>query len=362
MGLEHHVRFIPEQFFRFQYIFGPGTGIPHLSAPEGVQVVHGAGTVFCQPQSPVIREIGIHLCRSFRAGGQLELYFYPVNAQGFILRNFIGRRQQPNITHSLTQTDADGQFAFRSRMQMDPVLILGPPSHRTTCVNILADRMLQETFRRNHNHFAAGQLVFQGKVCISRVFLFDQTVDTAVVVNVGMAVEDRNDVQRTKMLFHQRFGFFHILLAHEHIKHDPAVFGTDERDVSHIVTPDLVNTLAHFKEPGITVEQGIPPQAGIGSIRRLGKFFHKIVTRRVPDHMPVFAANHQSGRRFQQPPQRIFLFRLVVKVKLLVPGCVGLSGKSSCVLCKVFIFCLVCHLNPPFPKSCRQNRKLCTVI
>ena len=49
MGLEHHIRLIPEQFFRFQDIFGPVTGIAHLGASQGVQVVHGAGAVFCQP-------------------------------------------------------------------------------------------------------------------------------------------------------------------------------------------------------------------------------------------------------------------------------------------------------------------------
>ncbi len=129
MGLEHHVCFIPEQFFRFQYIFGPGTGIPHLSAPEGVQVVHGAGAVFRQPQGTVIREIRMHLHRRFRAGGQLELYFYTVNLQGFICFNHIRGGQQPDVAKRLPQADPYGKTALFSRVQVQAILILGPPSH-----------------------------------------------------------------------------------------------------------------------------------------------------------------------------------------------------------------------------------------
>ena len=324
MALEHNLHLIAEHRFRFQDIVRPFQGVPHLRAAQGIDVMHGAGAVLCRPQTLVFREPGIHFRRCLRAGGQLELNLQPVNHDGFVAAHFIGRRQQTHGTYALAQADTDGQPLRLSRLHNRAVLILRTAAHSRSAVQVFADGMLKESLRSQDDHLAGRELFIQREGSVRGVLSGNQAVNPAVMVNVGMAVQHGLDVDRPEMFLHQGLCRGHVLLAHQHIEHDPAVIGPDEGRVGHIIAAHLIDPVADLKQPGIGVQLGMPPEAGV---RGVGRFLvpNEVKSVPAPGHYAVIPVNNHAFRSLDHPAKSVFPLTLIREIQFVIPRLIGID-------------------------------------
>ena len=324
MALEHNLHLVAEQRFRFQDIVRPFQSVPHLRAAQGIDVMHGTGAVLRQPQALVFREPGVHFRRRLRAGGQLELNLQPVDHDGFVAAYFIGRRQQTHGAYALPQADTDGQPLRLSRFHDRAVLILRPAAHGRSAVQVFTDGMLQESLRSQNNHLAGRELFIQREGSVRGVLSGNQAINPAVMVDVGMAVQHGFDVDRPEMFLHQGLCRGHVLLAHQHVEHDPAVIGPDKGRVGHVIAAHLINPVADFKQPGIGVQLGMPPEAGIRSV---GRFLvpHEVKSIPAPGHHAVVPVDDHALRRFDHPAKSVLLLTLIRKIQFVIPRLIGID-------------------------------------
>ena len=319
MALEYHVRLIGEPLLSLENIMSPRAGVANLRPAQRIEVVHRPGAVLSKPESAVLREISVHLRRSFRPGSQLELNLQAVDGDGLIRRDLICRSDKSCIANRLAEADTHGKLASLSRLEQGSVLIHGAASHSITTVDILRYRVLKESLGSKHRDLAGGNLLFKRLCRISHVLSANQSENASVMVDVRVAVQHSLDIQFAKMRLHEFPGRFHVLRAHKHIEHDPSAVRTDKCGIGHVIAANLVDAVAHLKKAGIGIIEGVAEQARIDGIRNRLQLIQEAVVSHIPDLISRIIIDHKSLRSFNKPAQRVFPLAFIRKVQNISP-------------------------------------------
>ena len=329
VALEYHIGLVAEALVCLDDVLCPIVGIAHLCAAQGVQIMHRAGAVFRHPEGTVFREIGVHLGRGFGAGGQLEFDLQPVDGQ---LRNIfpdlVSRSDEGHRTGGLSHADAHAQRTLFALVKHRAVLELCAPCHGDACIDIFADGVLQKARRRKHKGLAGSQLLFKRELCIRHLLPGNNALHAAEVVHMRVAVQHRLDVQRAEAVLHQLLGSLHVFLAHQHIKHDPAVVGADKGRIGHIKAAHLINAIAHFKQTSFSVELGIPPQAGVYSVWSIP--VQIAIALQIPCRSVIITIDDPAFRVVQPAALGVGKLPPVRKIQLFIPFGVGLCCDGRC--------------------------------
>ena len=196
--------------------------------------------------------------------------------------------------------------------------------------DILADGVLQKARRRKHKGLAGSQLLFQRKRCIRYLLPGNNALHAAEVVYMGVAVQHRLDVQRTEAVLHQLLGSLHVFLAHQHIKHDPAMVGADKGGIGHIKAAHLIDAVTYFKQTGFGVELGIPPQAGVYSVRSIP--VQIAVAQQIPCRSVILTIDDLAFRVVQPAALGVGKLPPVGKIQLFIPFGVLFCRDRCCFL------------------------------
>ena len=122
--LENHIGLVAKFLLSLQDIVAPCLSITNLSTAQSIEVVQGTGTVLCHPECAIVSKVGIHLCRSLCARGNLEGNGEPVNDKSGILCDFESRRHEGNgRIGTLSHTDTHSHAASDALGQVGTVLI-----------------------------------------------------------------------------------------------------------------------------------------------------------------------------------------------------------------------------------------------
>ena len=81
VGCEHHVSLLAITVQGDVDMFGPNQRITHQGAAQGVDIVNGAGDVFCRPEGLELRKVGVHLGGRLGSRRALELHLDTVDGQ-----------------------------------------------------------------------------------------------------------------------------------------------------------------------------------------------------------------------------------------------------------------------------------------
>ena len=266
----------------------PGCAVPHLCAPEGIEIVEGAGAVFCQPQCLELGQPGVHFGGCFRTRGELEFQLHAVNDNGFAgLADFIAGGQERDGTGGLTHADALGQLPGNAGGQQNAVLVIAAAAHALAGIDVFLHGMLGKAHRGNHGNLAAVQLLLDGQGFIRLVLCVHYTGNAAEMVRMGMGDDDRLHREGAQILFNQLHGCLAALHTHQGVEDNPAGVALDHGEVRHIIAPHLVNARDYFKQTIGMVVFGILPQAGIDAIRRRFIVVQKGVGSLAPQNLSV---------------------------------------------------------------------------
>ncbi|MCY1294433.1 hypothetical protein D9M69_322550 [compost metagenome] len=121
--------------------------------------------------------------------------------------------------------------------------------------DVLADRFLHEPLRRNDAYLAGLD-----------VGLVDNAADAAVVVDVGMADDYRDDRAAPQVLRDQVERGPGGLGGGQRIEDDPAAIALDQRHVGEFEAAHLVNAVGDLVQPVVAQKLGIAPQARIDRV------------------------------------------------------------------------------------------------
>ena len=117
---ERHIRLVGEQLDRLGQVAGPDPRVADLRAAQGQQVVQVVRGVLGHAQRPLVREVEVHLCGSFGAGGHLEHDPDPV--QDFLLAG------TGDVQGRCDQAGRAGRSPAPSPIPRVPVAPLGTPT------------------------------------------------------------------------------------------------------------------------------------------------------------------------------------------------------------------------------------------
>ena len=330
VALEHHIGLIAEALVGLDDILCPLVGIAHLCAAQGVEVVQGAGAVFRHPEGAVFREIGVHFGGGFGAGGQLELNLQSVDGQfREIFPDLVGRSDEGHRTGGLSHADAHAQRTLFALVKHRAVLELCAPRHGDARIDIFADGVLQKARRCKHRDLAGSQLVLERKARICCLCAVDDTLHAAEVIHMRVAVQYSLDLQRAEAVFHQFLGGFHVFLAHQHVKHDPAMVGADKGRIGHIEAAHLIDAVAHFKQTGLGVQLRVPPQARIDGVRRVP--VQIAVALQIPCRSVIITIDDPAFRVVQPAALCVGKLPPVGKIQRFIPFGVLFCRDSRCL-------------------------------
>ena len=190
--------------------------------------------------------------------------------------------------------------------------------------------MLQKARRRKHKGLAGSQLLFKRELCIRYLLPGNNALHAAEVIHMRVAVQHRLDVQRAEAVLHQLLGSLHVFLAHQHIKHDPAVVGADKGRIGHIKAAHLIDAVAHFKQTSFGVELGIPPQAGVYSVWSIP--VQIAVALQIPCRSVIITIDDPAFRVVQPAAHCIVKFLPVGKIQFAVPLRIFFCGTARRIL------------------------------
>ena len=301
---------------------GPGRGVPHLGAPDGIEVMEGPIAQLRHPEGPVCWEIVDHLHRCLRLRRQHEFHRQAVKLQRTVVVDIDRRPDKGGMSRGLGQPNSRGyQIPLSAVRPMAAHLVLLPAGHGMASVDVLPHHLCVVT-RRDVD----GDLRPQpGRVC--------HAAHAAVVVQVGVADDHGphpgRDLLPQRLLGkgHGRSGRLHIGHA---VQHDPAGGRADQRQIGQIKAPYLVDfSRHHLEQSAEKIGPAVEPEAGIYSVIRPGLLqkgespqVPYNVSLRVPDHHILRASN--LVRRRQQQFQALRGLR--VQAQLLRQAAVGRPG------------------------------------
>ena len=250
VALEDHIGLVCELALSLKNVVAPSLCIAHSSTTQGVEVVEGSCAVLCHPKGTIVREVGVHLGRSFRARRELEGDGDAIDSDGLILLHFVGWwHQREGRVGALTHTDTHRHTTRHTLGQVGAILISGTTRHRSVAIGILSNHVLHETSRRDDSNLAWLDLLSEGQTGISNVLGVDDSTHTTIVVSVAVADEDGHDARiGIDIALEKIDGSLSHFLAHQHIEDHPSVLGLDEGHVSHIIATHLIDAFAHLEE------------------------------------------------------------------------------------------------------------------
>ena len=167
--------------------------------------------------------------------------------------------------------------ALRVARQHRAVHVDRAAAHGVAGDHVLADRVLGEVLGRDDLHLAGLDVGF-----------VDDAAHAAVVVDVRVAVDDRDDRPLAEVLGHEIVGRLRRLGRDQRIEHDPAGVALDEGDVGEVVAAHLVDAVVHLEQAVLHVELGVAPQARVHRVGRgLVEADVGLVGLEVPDHVAL---------------------------------------------------------------------------
>jgi len=143
-----------------------------------------------------------------------------------------------------------------------------------------------------------------------------------------VAVQHRFDLQRAEAILHQLPGGLHVFLAHQHIKHDPAMVGADKGRIGHIKAAYLIDAVAHFKQAGLGVQLRVPPQAGVDGVRRIP--VQIAVALQIPCRSVIITIDDPAFRVVQPAALGVGKLPPVGKIQRFIPFGVGFCRDGRC--------------------------------
>jgi hypothetical protein len=153
-------------------------------------------------------------------------------------------------------------------------LVGGSAPHGCCGDNVLGDRLVDEALRGHHRHLAG---VHPGPV--------DHAKDAAVVVDVGVGVDDSGDRAFAELLGDELECGCGGLGGCQGVYDHPALVSPDERDAGCVEAPHLVEAVEDLVEAVLGVEAGLAPQRRVYGVRAWG--MHEVRCREVPgDGLP----------------------------------------------------------------------------
>ena len=146
------------------------------------------------------------------------------------------------------------------------------------------------------------------------------------MVYMRVGIENRLYRIVSHILLQQFKRCLRTLYRHQGIIDNPAGVSLDKGDIGHIISPDLIDPVHHFKQSVDMIQLRVPPQAGICAVRRI--LIQKCVSILTPCHLSGVCFDLQAVRCRDQAALCIFQFPFVIKVQQRV----NLLIRVNCIL------------------------------
>jgi hypothetical protein len=218
--------------------------------------------------------------------------------------------------------DAAADLSDRPVVQESAEGVRRASCHRVAGDDVLADGVLVEGpdgAWRDDRDLARSDLVG-----------VDDALHAAVVVDVGVGVDDGGDRLVTHVLAEQGQPLGGGLDAAGAVDDDQPVLSVDDGQAGDVVVPDLVEAGHDLEEPAAGDELGLPPQAGLDRGRRLRIFSDELLPGRVEDHVAV-GTREWPRQRGDEPATGVLEIGAVLHGVPLERIAVGLRGGGGCV-------------------------------
>ena len=316
MGLKGHLCPITVAGNRFRDVLGPSRTVPDLRAAKRIKVMQCAGAVFRYPKGIELRQPGIHFCGSLGTGRQLKFQLYTVNGEGFTrLRNLVSGGDKADGSGRLADANAHSQLSGDAGLQQDAVLVVGAAGHGLAGVDIFRHGVLGKAFGYDDGDLPAGKLLLNGQVFVSSIIIGHDTLDTAVVVHVGVGNNDRFHRALAQIFLHQLHGGLSAFHTHQGIEHDPAGIAFNDGQVGHVIAAHLIDTLSHFKQAVSMIVAGILPQTGVNGIRNLLVILQECIRFLTPDHVSRPVRQFQHFGSIDKTSSGVFILAGILKIQ-----------------------------------------------
>ena len=305
--IEQHLR-IASLLQHILQISRPLQGIAHLGATYGQQIVHGLsqnlgpseGLALGDAESQLGRCFGPrHVVKHKAHAVQHHLLVGPVHAYR--------RRQNPRVAADQILAQAGVHIACGRQRQPRAELIDSTPCHGRAHEQVLAGGLTHEARRRHHGYFA-----------LRHFRRTDDSQGTAKMVCMAVREDQRRHRLVAQVLAGKCHGGRSHLAAGQRVHHNPASLSLDQGDIAHVKAAQLVDTVADLEQPGLGIEAGVAPKAGVDAVGRGA--LHKIKGRKILEHAPIGAPDLACGPGYQAPLRIFAILSLVRRQALCKSG------------------------------------------
>ena len=291
---------VAEQLDRLGDVPRPGPRVSDLGAAQGQQVVQVVGDVLGQAERPPVREVEVHLGRRLGPGRDLEDDPHPVErlflpGVGDVER----RRQQPDRAGRSAGAEPDPHLPGGAHRQRRAGVVQAPAQHRHPGVDVLGDRVLEESVRGDDRYRGA------------RVH---HPEHAAEVVDVRMGVDHGGDRPVAPVLPVQRQPGRGDLGRHRRVDDDHAGLALDHGHVGKLDPAQLVDALGDREQPLDRGQLALPPQARVHRVRAVpgGGAGERVG---VVHHPAVGGLDHPRLKPGDQPAVRVLEVGSVSKIR-----------------------------------------------
>ena len=297
---ERDLGVVAEQLDRLGDVPRPGPRVTDLGAAQGEQVMQVVGDVLGQAERPLVGEVEVHLRR--RLGARRDLEDDPHPVERLLLTgpgDVEGGRDQPGRAHRGAGAEPDPDHAGRADRQVHAGVVRAAAEHRAAGVDVLGDRVVEETLRGDDRHRRAG---------------VHHAEHAAEVVDVRMGVDHRGDRPVATVLAVERQAGRGDLGRDRRVDDDHPGLALDQRHVRQLDPAQLVDARGDLEQALDRGQLALPPQARVHRVRAVpGGGAGEGVG--VVHHPAVGCRNHARLQPGDQPAVRVLEVGSVGKIR-----------------------------------------------